>query len=381
MKMKWIWIVLALGVVGLVAYRLQERAASQQTNAADATADLPLVKVTPAVRQTVAETISVTGTIRPRNEVQVLPKIGGRIESLSAEVGDAVKAGQVLAVIEHKELSWQAKAADAALKVAQAQLEGARLEFNRTQALFKSGATTQAQLDGARIKLSLAEAQSAQAEAAAGLAAQQVSNARVASPIDGVVTRRAVDLGAQVGPSSLLFTVQDLQSLKVQTSVDASVFARLARGAEAHVHTDTFPGVSFPATLKIISPSLDAMSRRAEIELEVDNTSGKLVPNLFVRADVKVGTLENALVVPRLALLESAGGARVFRVKGDRVEAVVPKFGPAAGDSVVVLEGLNEGDVVATNGLGNLSDGAKVRVAAEPKTASRALPTAQQKVE
>lgn len=381
MKMKWIWILVALGVVGLVAYRLKERAASQKTVAADATADVPLVKVSRAARQTVAETVSLTGTIRPRNEVQVLPKLGGRIESLSAEVGDKVKAGQVLATIEHKEIAWQAKAQDAALRVAQAQLEGAKLEFNRTQALFKSGAATQAQLDGARIKLSLAEAQTAQAEAAAGLAAQQVANARVVSPIDGVITRRGADLGAQVGQSSVLFTVQDLQSLKMDTSVDASVFARLSRGAEAQVHTEMFPGVTFPATLKIISPSLDALSRRAEIELEVDNTSGKLVPNLFVRADVKVGTLENALVVPREALLESAGGARVFRVKGDSVEAVVPKLGPTAGDQVVVLEGLSEGDVVATNGLGNLSDGAKVRVAAEPKTASRAEPSAQQKVE
>lgn len=371
MKMKVIWIVVALGLVGLIGYRLKQRQDSQQTTAQDTHEDAPLVKVAKASRQTVAETASVTGTIRPRNEVQVLPKIGGRVETLTAEVGDKVKAGQTLATIEHKEIAWQAKAADAAVKVAQANLDGAKLEFTRTQALFKSGAATQAQLDGARIKLSLAEAQTAQAEASAGLANQQVANARVVSPIDGVITRRAVDVGAQVGQSSMLFTVQDLQSLKVDTSVDATTYAKLSRGATADVYTDLFPGTAFPATLKIISPSLDAMSRRANIELEVDNASGKLVPNLFVRAEVKVGTLENALVVPRSALLESAGGARVFRVKGDTVEAVVPKFGPTAGDAVVVLEGLSEGDVVATNGLGNLSDGAKVRVQTQAQTASR----------
>src|SRR5207248_6623405 len=131
-----------------------------------------------------------------------------------------------------------------------------------------------------------AEAQVAQAEAAAGLAAQQLENSRIESPISGTVIRRPVNVGAFVGPQTVAFTLQDVAALKLESSVDAAGFARLVKGAEAEVVIDSLPGETFKGKVTLLSPSLDAQTRRASVELEIDNSSGRLLPNMFARAEV-----------------------------------------------------------------------------------------------
>ncbi len=262
MKGKLFGIVVVVALLGLIGYRI---ASYKKHSAGDKgpTEVVSLVRTAKLSRGNLAEQVSFTGTIRPRNEVDVFAKIGGRIETLTAQVGDKVKAGQVLATLEHKEIAWQSRSAQAALQVAQANLDGAKLDYDRTQKLFEGGSAPQAQLDGAKLKLDLALAQAAQAEAAAGLAEQQVANARVESPIAGTVIRRPVNLGAQVGPQSAMFTVQDVAALKLESSVDAVAFAKLAKGKEATVEVDALPGTEFKGKVSLLSPSLDAASRRA----------------------------------------------------------------------------------------------------------------------
>jgi RND family efflux transporter MFP subunit len=370
MKSRVFLILVALALVGGVGYRL-----AQARRAAKAPEERPaegaLIRTARVSRSEVVDRLDLTGTVRPRNEVDIFAKVAGRIETVHAQVGDRVKAGQTLATIEHKEISWQAKSAQAALKIARANLDGAKLELDRTEALFKGGASTQAQLDGVKVRYSLAEAQAAQAEAAAGLAHQQEANARVESPISGTITRRPVNVGNQVGPAQPLFTVQDVATLKVETSVDAAGFARLRKGAEARVTVDALPGQVFAGKVTLMSPTLDAGSRRAQVELEIDNSSGKLLPNMFARADLAVGRLPDALVVPRDAVAESAGGAQVFRVRDGKVQALRPRLGPVDGDKVAVLDGLAEGDEVAVSGVGGLADGAIVRVS-KPRSETQA---------
>jgi RND family efflux transporter MFP subunit len=222
-----------------------------------------------------------------------------------------------------------------------------------------------------RVKLELAKAQLAQAEAAAGLARQQLANARIVAPFAGTITRRPVDVGAQVTLSTVLFALQDVAALKLETSVDAAAFVRLARGQAAEVTVDALPGELFAGKVSLLSPALDPQTRRAGVEVEIDNARGRLLPNMFAHAALTVGVVRNALVVPREALHEAAGGVVAYRVRGGRAEVVQPRLGPSDGPRVVVTSGLAEGDEVATSGLANLSDGAEVRVAT-PATGARA---------
>jgi RND family efflux transporter MFP subunit len=368
MKTKIAALAAAAALVLVVGARVAQsrRAAGKPPERRD---DAALVAAARVVRGDVEERIALTGSVRPRNEVEVFAKVSGRVEWLGANVGDRVKQGQKLAVIEHEEIGWQARSAEAAMAVAKANLAGAELDWHRARTLFEGGSAPQAQVDAAQVKVDLARAQVAQAEAAAGLAAQQLANASPTAPVSGTVTRRPVNLGVQVGLQSPLFTVQDLSALKLESSVDAAAFARLSRRARAVVTVDARPGERFEGQVTLLSPALDAQTRRATVEVEIDNASGRLLPNTFARAEIRVGKLDGALVVPRDAVLEAAGGAVVYRIRDGKAEAVRPELGARDGERVVVRSGLADGDLVAVSGLGNLADGAPVKVAEPPGTA------------
>jgi RND family efflux transporter MFP subunit len=368
MKTKLVLALLGAALLALVGYRV---AAVKKASgkAPERTVDAALVTSARVVRADVAERVSLTGSVRPRNEVEVQPKVAGRVASVHAQVGDRVKPGQLLAIVEHEEIAWQAKQADAAVAVARAAVDGARLTAERTQKLIEGGSATPAQADDARVKLDLARAQLAQAQAAAGLAHRQLENARVVSPIAGTVTRRPVNVGVQVGLGTSLFTVQDMAALKLETSVDAAAFAKLARGQPAEVTVDARPGESYRGHVSLLSPALDPQSRRAAIEIEIDNAGGQLLPHMFAHADLTTGVARAALVVPKEALLDAPGGRTAFRLADGRAHPVQPRLGASDGARVVVLEGLAEGDEVATSGLAALSEGAPVKVAPAPGAA------------
>ncbi|MGI5861139.1 MAG: efflux RND transporter periplasmic adaptor subunit [Myxococcales bacterium] len=373
MKGGVVWGVIGLALLGVIGWRVVEVVGARRAPRAGGD-EVVLVRTGKVRRADLAEKLAFHGSIRPLNEVEVYPKLGGRIERLEVQVGDKVKAGQLLAVVEHKEIAWQAKAALAAVEVAKAGVAGAQLEHDRVAELFKGGSATKAMLEGAQIKLSLARAQLAQAEAAAGLAQQAVANATITAPIAGTVVRRPVSPGAMVGQQSVLVTIQDTERLKLEAAVDAAAFARLQKGAPASITVDALPGESFPGTVTILAPSLDSLSRRASIEIEIDNASGRLLPNMFARAQVTVGKLEGSLAVPKAAIYQAPGGAVVYRVRDGLAQLLRPKLGPEDDGQVAVFAGLAEGDEVAVSGVAELVDGAPVRVVQEPAGVTAGAP-------
>ncbi len=224
------------------------------------------------------------------------------------------------------------------------------------------------------MRLALAQGQLAQAEAAAGLAEKQVRNARIVSPIDGVVTRRPIDVGAQVGPQTAAFAVEDLSSLKLESAVDGAEWVRLAPGAAAEVTVDARPGKVFRGTVTLRSPSLDPANRRAAVEIEVENGSGQVLSGMFARAAVTASRIGDALVAPREAIVDGPGGAVAWRIAGGRAEAVKVRLGASDERSVVVLDGLSEGDLVATAGQSSLVSGAPAQAAEGIRTAAAGAP-------
>lgn len=371
MKTRIALVLTAAALVAIVAVRVAavRRAAVKPPERAEEAA---LVTSARVARADLPERIALTGSVRPRNEVEIQPKVAARVEAVHAEVGDRVRKGQLLATLEHEDLAWQARQADAAVAIARAGLDGAKLDFERTRTLSEGGAASPAQLDAMRVKLDLGRAQLAQAEASAGLAHQRLEDARLVSPIAGTVTRRPVNVGAQVTTSTSLFTVQDVAALKLETSVEAAAFARLAPGQAAEVAVDARPGEVFRGSVRLLSPALDPQTRRAAVELEIENPQGRLLPHMFAHAEVVVSTVRGGLVVPREALLDAAGGPIAFRLRDGRAERVQPRLGPGDAARVVVLSGLAQGDEVATSGLAALSDGAKVTVAPRLREASAA---------
>lgn len=384
MKSKIVWSLVAVAFVGLLGFRVV--AASQaRASVTDVVVEPPLVRTTKVVRADVAEQVLLTGSVKAGQEVSVFPKLPGKVETVSVQVGDAVRKGQVLATVEHKEIAWQARQAQAAVDAAKAAhllavagRDGAKLEFSRTKQLAEGGAAPPAALEGAEIKLQAAEAQVvaaaaqvAQAQAASGLMQQQVDNARITAPFDGVVTMRGVELGAMASQQLAAFVVQDARTLKLQTSVDLATFGRIEKGQKVVIMAEDLPGQTFEGVVALMSPTLDAQTRRAAIEIHIENGSGKLLPHTFAKAAVTLRELEGALAVPKDAVLLTSAGAVVYRIRDGRAEALQPKTGPRTDALVTVLDTLEEGDAIALGGLGQLSNGARVRVAAADGATSR----------
>lgn len=353
--------VVGLAFVGLVLVRVSQASQAKKAAAVVSEEAAVVVKGAKVSPRDIAQTVALTGQIRPKNEVEIFPKLGGRIEAVKVKVGDRVKAGTVLAVVEHKELAWQVKQAEAAARMAEANLSQARDELKRTETLFKSGGAPQAALDGAKTKAAVAEAQLAQAEAAAGLARTALSNASVTSPIGGIVTRKRTDVGAMVGPTTSLFQVQDAAELKLEAAVEANEAMRMQENQPVEIEVDGLPGEKFEGKVSVLSPTLDSQTRRAWVEVSVPNAKGRILPNMFARATVRVGTLASALSIPRSAVFESVGGKAVYVIREGKAQLVKPAFGLGDADFLVIETGLNEGDVVATAGLGLLADGAKAQ--------------------
>jgi RND family efflux transporter MFP subunit len=368
-------LVAALGIG--VGVRVILAASGRSDDAEAAVAATISVSVEVAARRDLVEQVELTGTVRPSNEVDVFTKVPGRVEQVLVEVGDHVVAGQVLAVIEHHEIALQgqqvraqASGAAAALEQAMTNRDNAQLQAERARVLRRENVVTQADLDrleaalrAAEAAVRVAEAQVGATRAAVALAGQSLDNASVTTPIAGTVTRRNVGVGFQATQAQPLFRVQDVGSLKVAGSVTAMDFVRLRAGQAVAITVDELPDRSFAGRVATLSPSLDPQTRRAAVEVAIDNPEGALLPNMFARVRVDVGRREGVVTVPREAVVSTTEGRFAFVVREGRAARVALPREAGDGEHVPAGPPVSEGDLVVVSGQAGLTDGAAVRVA------------------
>ncbi len=345
---------------GIIAVRIVLRFLPSTTETSSEQQAL-VVRAEQIVRGQVVDQVKISGTVRPINEVEIFPKVQGRITALYFNVGDTVHAGDVLAVIEHNEISLQEKSARASLAMAKTNESAAKNEFERAKDLVQDRAMAKAELEAIEQKYDVAKAQRMAAQAQADIAAQQLRNASITSLISGTITKRTAAIGASVSPQAPIFTVQDLSKLKVVTSVDAPTLLRLKKGDAATLTVDDL-ALTVSGKLISLAPSLDAQSRRAEIEIELLDHDGKLVPNMFIDGALVLSKLDNVILVPNKALITSTPEPSVFRIVDGKIEVVNAKLGKQDALHAHVIEGLKEGDMIAVSGLDRLHQGSLVTI-------------------
>jgi RND family efflux transporter MFP subunit len=363
--------------VAIAAYRVKssvDRNANKDTGPDKAVS----VSVAQAGKKDLPLVVSITGTVKAQNEAVVFPKMSGRVTRIAVDVGQVVKAGDVLATLEANDLAWRVRQAEAQVAVAHAGVENARVQqhtasqnWDRAQALHSKKATTEAEFEQAEASFHLAgvgiqqaEAQVAVAEAALGSANQALADSRITAPIAGLVARKNVDLGAQATPMQSAFVVQDQTALKVQGNVPAAEVARLKKGQLVHVTVDELPGRALDGELASIAPTLDSDTRRALVEVSLKPSEG-LLPYMFGHAEIDFGKQEGVLVIPSSAVNTTSEGSIVYVVDKGKVSAKKPKLGDRVGEEVVVVDGLNAGDRVVVSGDSGLRDGVAVSVAGD----------------
>ncbi|WP_434640078.1 efflux RND transporter periplasmic adaptor subunit [Thermoanaerobacterium thermosaccharolyticum] len=376
------------------------------------------VKAVIASKGKLNSTIVVNGSLTPNKYADVSSKLIGQVIAVNADVGDKVKAGQLLVQIDTKELKAQLQQADASIamtnkqaeqakisiQVAQQNLEGAELKidsakislddaqknYDRVKSLYDAGAASQSQLDAADTQLKQAQNQynaalnqyeSAktqvnnaqkqyeiytgpalqQAEAAKNLIQVQMSNSNVYSPLSGIVTNRNIEPGEMAGAGSPLLTIADISTLKMEGTVNESTVSYLHVGQKVSVTVDAFPDKEFQGEISQIGPVATTTGQIFPIEIKIANT-GELKPGMTAKATINITGDENILV-PASSLRSENGKTYVFVIDkdGKAVKKEVT-IGLKNEKYVEIFKGLSIGDIVAVTNANALYDKANVEV-------------------
>lgn len=333
----------------------EEHAGEQDVVLLDSTA-MSIANITLVPVETVQTTgLPVTGTITyDANRVSHIgPRIDGRIVRLSADVGEAVRGGQALAILESQEVG-QVRAEE---REAEALLQIARENYERERRLEEQGISSRKELLDAEANLRRAEAaQNSAHERLRVLGAGDGEGGQYAltSPFPGVVVARDASLGEMASPADQLFTVANLDRLWIELDIYERDLARVTRGQEVDVTTAAYPGRTFPGQIVYVGDILDPETRTVRGRVEIPNPGGTLKPGMFANALIRVsGGGPPMAVIPQEAVQEVEGRQVVF-VPGDQpgeFRAQPVEVGEPAGNGrVVVLSGLNPGDRVVTTG-------------------------------
>lgn len=305
----------------------------------------------------------VSGALEARRAAVVRAETGGSVLAIGPEVGDAVRRGQLLARIESETLGNAVASARASVASAEEQLALARLERDRTARLVSVGALAQRDLDTADAAVASAEARLEEGRAQLSTSEQQLADSTVESPIDGVVSERAVNQGDVVAPGAPLFTILDPSSMRLEAAVPSEDLGTLVVGAPVHFTVRGYPEQVFVGTITAIAPAADRDTRQIPILVEIPNEGGRLVANLFAEGRVASRQRE-ALVVPSKAIETSGTSPTVARVQGGKIESVPVILGvdDPLSERVEVVRGLRAGDVVLLRGTREIPAGTPVQI-------------------
>jgi HlyD family secretion protein len=356
---KWLWIA-AVGVVAAAALWFFLRPAAP-----------PIFVTQPVTRGPLVTAINATGTLSPRDQVDVGAEISGRIDDLFVDYNDPVTKGQKLAKINTEQLEAQLGQTKASLLQAQATLAQDEANLRRSEALLKIKALSQQQYDAARADLLRAQAGVAQAKAQVQANETQIRKATIFSPIDGVVLDRKVSRGQTVVAAMttpILFTLaSNLSRMELDVDIDEADVGTVRPGQPASFTVDAYSGKVFPAKLISVRNAPQTTNNVVTYKgvLLVDNPALFLKPGMTATAEIVTGQSKDALLVPNSALRfvppqASVGvvppapvGPDVGRVWIEKSGKLVPhdlKLGSTNGLLTKIVSGdLKPGDVVVTD--------------------------------
>jgi len=323
-----------------------------------------VVRTANVEQRTLPEEIVLSGTLKPRAQVQVVAEVAARLLRVERDEGARVAKHDVLAVLDDTDYRLANDRARAALAAAEANYAHAQTEKERADNLLKTGGITDRDHLSAQVALQVAEAGLAQAKAEAAITGQQLARTQVRAPFAGRVAKRFPDPGAMLAAGAPLFTLVDDSVLEFEAQVASRDLERVRIGAPAVLTVDALPGARIEGRVARTEPLVDERSRSFRAVIAVPGRAG-LVGGLFGRAAVRVGEVQDALVVPPAALVRDGSDpatATAFVVRQGKAEKVALVLGVESPDGIQVSQGLAPGDVVVLDPPTALSSGAPVEI-------------------
>ncbi len=339
------------------------------------------VDIAPIIEGPIRDLGLFSGTLIPKSQFVVAPKVSGKLEKLYVDIGDRLKNGDRVAQIEDEEYQQQVIQAEADLNVATANLEEARSavelsrkELERSESLHKKGIYSDAQIDSVRAQFTaqesrykVTEAQVSNREAALEAARVRLSYTRIAASwekggAERYVGERFVHEGALLSPNTQIISVIELHPITAVIHATDKEYFRIHPGQEVAVSSTAFPDRTFLGRVARIAPLLQETSRQARVEIDIDNADGSLKPGMFVNAEIEFGRRDRVKLVPFSSLVKRGEEEGVFIVDVENKKALFRplRLGIVEGDMAEVIEPADISGYAVVLGQHLLQDGMSV---------------------
>ena len=304
----------------------------------------PLVTVVTAGKQDVPQTSVYTSSVEPYAKNNIAPQTSMRISKINVEVGDFVRAGQILAEMDRLQLQQ-----------AELQMKNNETEFNRLKGLYDAGGLSKSDLDAIELSYKVSKTNYD----------NLLQNTILRSPINGVVTARNYDKGDMYSMSQPIYTVEQIAPVKLLVGISESDYSKVKKGNEVNITVDAFPGKVFIGKINRIYPTINEATHTFNVEVIVPNKDNVLRPGMYARVTVQFG-VNHSVVVPDTAIVKQTGSGErfVYVLNADgTVTYQNVKLGRRIDSMYEILSGIEDGARVVTEGQVRLKDGVKVTVA------------------
>ena len=300
------------------------------------------VKVETVSVQDVEQLSEFTATVEANIKNNIAPQTPFRIEKIFAEVGDHVKAGQLLAKMDAT-----------SLKQAKIQLDNQEIEFKRIDELYKVGGASKSAWDAQKTSLEVARETYKNLE----------ENTQLLSPISGIVTARNYDSGDMYSGGNPIYTVEKIRPVKLMVNVSESLFTKVKKGHEVDIRLDVYGDEGFKGKVNLVYPPIDPATRTFPVEIKIANSDERVRPGMFARVTMSFGHMDHVVAPDRSIVKPSGAGDRyIYVCKDGKVSYKKVELGRRMGDKYEIISGVEDGAQVVITGQSRRTNGMEVEI-------------------
>lgn len=327
----------------------------------------PLVAVTTAETAEVINQVPLTGTVSAVREAKLSAEVEGQVEEVKVEVGDAVKAGEILLTLDKEVAQYTLESLQAATRQAKTELADARRRFEDAGRLRKQSSISENDLRLAETEVNVDQAILQQKQAEEKLQRAYVDRHTLLAPFDGVITERMTETGEWISPGDTVLTLVEVDRLRIEFHVPQEFYAAIDDSASLEITLDALPDQTMTSDIEAIVPFSDPNSRTFMLHATIDADTRRITPGMSAHGKLNLATGGKAVVLSRDAIVRYPDGRVTVWVinPGSEPPTVTEKrvdTGDGFDGMLPVLSGIQPGDVVVIKGNESLKEGQQVRV-------------------
>ena len=313
------------------------------------------------------------GSVEPSEEIDISVDVSATVREVLFDEGQAVKAGDVLVVLDNKKLKLKVESAKASVANARALYEQAEATLARNEEIYEKGVISRQAFQPSQSDVKSTRAVLERELAALELARQDFEESSFVSPVDGVISRRSVEPGANVGPSSSLGTIRSDGAMRVETFVSEKDINFIRVGQLGEISASGAPGKIYSGRVISLAASAEAQTGNFRVRVAIENNDGFLKDGMSARVTMQGIAQSDVITVPRRTVVDRNRRQVVYVVEGGIAIEKAPAIGIGNRDAVPVLDGLSAGEQLIVSNLSLVSDGQPVNVVGQNPAAQDAV--------